>query len=517
MEYTEPFHIPVGYKRLQPVLLGHPRVKNLDRDIIEPSAEQRRAAATLFACVNDVRRKVGSITVLHGEEGRMRPLEEALHPREMNARIGRSAPFFLIGESRSHVCAVLPGRKDMRLIGAFNEEMETHMTIAQCRMRPLLERGYSALPSLVRCPQGGLVFATGAGIGPENAVLRDHATERGGLLLCHDVVPQVIDAVKKRPYLRDIPYVILPPHPQFLAPVLRSHPGPRTIVAQNLLSVCHPECIENLLQTAREGGAGKIVFSQTSAAALPIGFAPPDYTPGERNAFATAFQQLMDREVDGGTISCDTIQRNMPLIIQQAFRTYECLGWELARRYLIEVGLNECGFTSVRTFMVERSEMTEGYEACDFITTYDEQSLSAFEAGHFNQMTGSLVRQHRARIEGVPEGSLQMTQLELALVLTKDDAGDIAAEDLDADRLTEVDPGEPFIPPTLRFVDRLPEWEGEADDANGSVRRLVARLTHAVMFGEIARGEGNGIFTQHGRLDEERQRTIAQTLKEAYT
>ena len=478
-----PLYIPGNYKTLSPVLGEKVRTDPLRAlKSTRPSEGTNSPASEITRCIADLHERFRAITLVAG--GKSKPSKSAiLHQSAIRKRVGTD-PYFVINEGGTNLLAADPLTDNVRLVGGLDD---ADLAINRKRERiggVVGERGLATLPSFVRCPAGGMILATGAAVGRENGILREHAQAAGGTLICHDVTPSVLHAAQKDPRLRGVPYAILPPHPDFLVPLLHSHPGPRIMAGTNVLSVFTPEDADNLLETAEKGNVGRIVFFQQNAFARDTPLLPEEFCLGH-SAFVRSFESLLDSDVAAGRLSETEIKEHIRLIPHQARMTVEAICWEALRTYLIQYGQRK-GFTVATTVLLENEEELQPSQARAHVNDFSPPDLplqTAFAHGHFNQICCGPFGDRISHDPGIAEGALRRTNMSMAIVLEREENPAHAVDALRADRVTEIAPDGCAVPPEWRFTDR--RFSFQAPYTPG-VCAAFARITHQVLFRHVS-------------------------------
>lgn len=499
--------IPPDLEEAPPLFSGNPHTNPFETMTLSGSLQAYpEKAKELVRAVQVMERRFASMTVVLPDIAGQPPKSFFKKP-EIQARFGRR-PFYITDETGAKLYIVRSKPMRFEELGEFSGETEYYRSKRWEQSPRLMSAIASSLPSFVNCADGALIFATGAGLGAENVILNKHTKEVGGLLVCHDVVPTIAAKAKRTPGMEDIPYAILPPHPDYLAPLLRSHQGPRIIFGHNLLSAFSLDSIDGLLATADLGGVSRIVLSQeANFAGAGIGHVPDELVVGGRD-----FIKLFTDSLSRLGIEEEKVGRNGRLIPAQARLTQRGLAWEMIRAYVTHVAIKKYGFSHVEVYLQEYEELVSK-ETARVNVSHSEDLLLALSSGNFNTITFAPFGEQYELCPRVPDGFIKRKGLHWIFSISKEAERNISGGELESDTGVLIPPEEPLTPAHMRFLDRrFAETRGD-DDPDGSMRRLIATITHDIMFRHFAVTSAGQRFAKRHDLN---LQALGQTLKESF-
>lgn len=386
----------------------------------------------------------------------------------------RRSLFYVLDGAGTQLMEADPAGRTLRYLGGHDREILRYTTKTSLLNGEPGLRCDAALAALVDCPPGGFVLATAAGTGPENALLHAHVRERNGSLLCHDIVPYPALCTES-PVRPPIPYAALPPHPSFLVPLLEAHPGPKTVVARNLLSVCSPQGIADVLEAAGRGGAERVIFSQTST------FAPGSpILPAVLRPEGDAFRKALRLRLESYGMSGEEYAGAKGLITAQARRTLDLLCWEAVRRTLVSVG-GEQGFLHYSSALALRQETLQGEDLRATLSRFQEPRPWAGIAAGGNALGHGFGGVRMGREPGIAPETVVRTFAEWVCVLGRSPVALPDRQALGADALHVHADRDALVPVSWRLEEGSSEGQGggQGDDV---VRRWVADATHEIAF-----------------------------------
>lgn len=304
------------------------------------------------------------------------------------------------------------------------------------------------LPSIIGCPEGGMIVELGAGLDLRRIqALQNLATSVGAQLICHDVVP---DAPRRAHELGvTAPYLAIPPFTQFLGETLRGIEVPVVFSMKNVLSSLTCERLVDLFVTAELAGARRFSITQSVACSKFMVALPPGY--GVEQGPLNRGLQSAWRE---SKAPCDE-----PLMRAAKFHaqiTYTNATMELLSRYAEELALKRFGYRDFARVIETRETVLGEAEAMEYMAQLFPEQASDFSHGRYNTFVVSPFGGFFDLDPAIPVRNLRLTMRVFHLIADKERS----AFPQQSERLVRVPPHQALTP---RDAMRIPSCAFEAD------------------------------------------------------
>jgi len=337
--------------------------------------------------------------------------------QEMTNRKGVER-FFVMDQNgiQSYMCHVkLPGA--FQILGAFTPDIHDSLDNIRSSLGPMNERHTNTALNIINCPQNGLIFETGAGADYERMKAIDRqAKERNGVVICHDIPTAAARAAETE--LDGIPFIALPARSELLGPALRKSPRPKIITLKDTISSIPFGGMEQLIKTAKEVDAQKIVITQSLNVSANSNVYPQNMKPGDPIFFQTMMKLLMMNNPKL-LLSKDPKTEFLKQVSgQKAYENCYLITMEFIRLYMIMLAQN-IGLTNNCTYVVDDSVELDNDAAVLYLDNQFPEITPMFKEGEFNTLSVGPFGRFVTRTQGIPAGKLSLKCRQFSLELSK--------------------------------------------------------------------------------------------------
>ncbi len=209
--------------------------------------------------------KARAITLIYREH-----LHQTLRPGEAEAkaellrRTGVGKPCFTLTDSGStYGVGNIPIPGTVHVWNIHSPQILDNLAVKNHFPEHIIATHAEAVTKHIGLDPQVLVCEIGAGTDTQRiSHLHSEVVKKGSTMICHDVSPSLVSAARSKVA---IPYIWLPPLPEFLGELLKNEPRRKALTMKNVLSVMSLFDIEEIIKVAKWGNVDDIVVTQSLA------------------------------------------------------------------------------------------------------------------------------------------------------------------------------------------------------------------------------------------------------------
>ncbi len=188
---------------------------------------------------------------------------EAEAKAELERRTGIGNPCFALNDSGTiYGVGHIQVQGEVRVWNAYDPQLLNSLETKNYFPETIPAAHAKEMAELVLPDPLTLVCEIGAGSDIQRMKhLNREITDKGGVMICHDMPPALVNDARSK--VGNIPYIFLPPVPEFLGEWLKSDKRKKTLTMKNVLSAMTPFDIEEIIKVAKYGEVENIVVTQS--------------------------------------------------------------------------------------------------------------------------------------------------------------------------------------------------------------------------------------------------------------